>query len=302
MNSEHPLSSSDEPFSAFRNLLESIVIKKVLSLKLAIVVVAILPAIRFIEINRVKANPSPAAGLRSFSAVSLNLAKVDSVERVVLAIRDAPRLRGADVFLFQEVSSQDGKPSVADETARSLGYSVAFAAAPGFSDQGLAIVSRYPLKNVQVTDLKACDLRFRSRKRLAIEATIQTPWGNVRVWNVHLDTRINADERLEQLRPVLREAARHTGPKLIGGDFNTNNFYWWGKIFPLPLGPAHSSVIRDAMSRHGFDTPFSRRVNTFPLLRSHLDWIFVSGLKPMGASVEPARFSDHNAIWVGASL
>src|SRR5438876_12403261 len=75
--------------------------------------------------------------------------------------------------------------------------------APGVYDQRLAIVSRYPVMNVQIKRLKACDLRFRSRNRFVMAATVRTPWGDVRVWNVHLDTRINPQERLDQLRPVI---------------------------------------------------------------------------------------------------
>jgi endonuclease/exonuclease/phosphatase family metal-dependent hydrolase len=237
-----------------------------------------------------------------FSAVSLNLAKESAAVTVVRAIENAPRMHGADVFLFQEVRHAEGKPSVACEVADRLGYSSAFTAAPGFVDQGLAIVSRYPVSNVQVTRLKFCNLRFRSRNRVAIAATVETPWGGVRVWNVHLDTRINASERIAQLQPVIEDALRYQGPKLIGGDFNTNELYWVGNVLPLPLGPAHGSTIRHSMKLLGFDTPFPGGVNTFPLLGRHLDWIFVSELKTLDASVEPAPFSDHHAIWVGARL
>lgn len=254
------------------------------------------------EPDYVDANPARILSGRTISAVSLNLAKEASAEKVLRAIQDAARLREADVFLFQEVRHQEGKTSVAHEAARELGYSAAFEAAPGFSDQGLAIVSRYPITNVLITSLKTYDLRFRSRRRLAIAATAGTPWGDVRVWNVHLDTRINAGERLEQLQPVMEDAARYSGPRLIGGDFNTNNLYWVGNVLPLPFGPTHGATIRKSMKQHGFETPFSRGVTTFPLLRSHLDWIFLSGLTAIGASVEPARFSDHHAIRVDARL
>lgn len=250
-------------------------------------------------------SPSAAriASDRAVSAVSLNMAKeIDSCE-VVKTIRTTPRLRDADVYLFQEVRHDAGKPSVADDAAQKLGYSAAFAAsAPGVYDQGLAIVSRYPIKSVRTRSLKACDLRFRSRNRFALAADVCTPWGDVRVWNVHLDTRINSQERLDQLRPVIDEAAGLTGPRLIGGDFNTNDLYWLGNVLPVPFGPAHGTAIRRAMKQHGFETPFPDGLDTFPRFRRHLDWIFLSGLKALDASVEPASFSDHNAVWVRARL
>jgi endonuclease/exonuclease/phosphatase (EEP) superfamily protein YafD len=89
---------------------------------------------------------------------------------------------------------------------------------------------------------------------------------------------------------------------LIGGDFNTNELYWLGNVLPLPFGPAHSTAIRSAMQEHGFETPFPNALGTFKLFRRHLDWMFVSGLESLAASVEPASFSDHNAIWVRVRL
>ena len=252
--------------------------------------------------RRTSPNPAVVGLPNSVTAVSLNMAKETTAAKVISAIEGAPRLRSSDVYLFQEVRHRDGKPSVADEVAAELNYQVAFTAAPGFTDQGLAIVSRFPISDIKVNGLKACDLRFRSRSRFSMAATVQTPAGNVRVWNVHLDTRINAAERLAQLQPVIDEAACQGGPKLIAGDFNTNELYWIGNVFPLPIGPAHGSMIRDSMKVGGFNTPFQNRINTFPLFRSHLDWIFLSELDPLEASVEPAPFSDHNAIWVHAKL
>jgi endonuclease/exonuclease/phosphatase family metal-dependent hydrolase len=272
---------------------------------LAIAFFTMIPFAGFVASSstRIAANPAPLAVERTLSAVSLNLAKVTDSGRVIDAIRSAPRLRSADIYLFQEVCDRTGKTSVADEAARKLGYSAVFApAAPGVSDQGLAIMSRYPIVDVRVQPLKACDLRFRSRTRFAIATSVQTPWGDVRVWNVHLDTRINPQERLEQLQPVIDDAARHPGPRLIGGDLNTNEMYWVGNVLPLPLRTPHVAAIRNVMKLHGFETPFTSAVDTFPPFRRHLDWIFLSDMESLGASVEPAPFSDHNAIWVHARM
>lgn len=244
--------------------------------------------------------PNPG---RSIDAVSLNLARETNPGRILDALHGTPRLRSADVFLLQEVFQEDGKPSVAEETARKLGYYVSFApAAPGVYDQGLALISRYPLDDVRITRLKRCDLGSRTRNRFAIVATVQTPWGGLRVWNAHLDTRINAGERLEQLQPVIDDASQHSGPGLIGGDFNTNDMYWLRNTFPLPGGPPHGVAIRSAMRQHGFETPFPDSLSTYPALRRHLDWIYVRDLDAVETSVEPAAFSDHNAIWVRLGL
>lgn len=250
----------------------------------------------------IPANASEPAPDRTLTAVTLNLAKEGNPDRVVHAIESAPRLQEADLFLLQEVVHGPGGLGIAEETARRLGYHVSFAAAPGFQDQGLALVSRYPIGDVQITPLKTYDLGFRSRSRFAIAGTIQTPWGPLRVWNVHLDTRINAGERLEQLQPVIHEASGHGGPALIGGDFNTNDIYWLRNLAPLPVGPSHSEAIRAAMRQHGFDTPLSSGLNTYPAFFRHLDWVFMRTLDTLSVSLEPAPFSDHHAIWVRVRL
>ncbi len=230
------------------------------------------------------------------------MAKEAAPEKVIQALEHTPRLGSADVYLFQEVMQKPGKPSVAAAAVEKLGYFTAFNASPGFIDQGLAIASMYPLSDVSITPLKNFDLRFHSRNRFAIAATMNTPWGAVRIWNVHLDTRINTDGRLNQLQPVMDAAALYMGPKLIGGDFNTNEYYWVGNVFPIPFVQNQGPAVRSSMNRFGFETPFADGVTTHPLLHSHLDWIFLSKLKALNASVEPASFSDHNAVWLRAQF
>lgn len=253
--------------------------------------------------KRVSTNPTEVVLPRTLSVVSLNMAKESDPQKVLSAIRNAPRLRDADVYLLQEVRHTEGVSNVAEEVAMKLGRRVSFApAAAGVHDQGLAIISRYPIANPRIKRLKACDLRFRSRNRFALVADVRTPWGDLRVWNVHLDTRINYQDRLDQLKPVIDDASRHSGPRVIGGDFNTNDWYWLGNVLPLPLGPAHGTALRSVMKRHGFQTPLPSGLDTFPSLRRHLDWIFLGELKSLAASVEPAPFSDHNAVWVRVGL
>jgi endonuclease/exonuclease/phosphatase family metal-dependent hydrolase len=222
---------------------------------------------------------------------------------VLDAIHISQRLRDTDLFLFQEVLHRSAGLSIAEEAARRLGYSVVFEpASPRIYDQGLALVSRYPIRDPEIKRLKACDLGYRCRSRFAVAATVHTPWADLRVWNAHLDTRINAHERLEQLQPVIDDASRHPGPRLIGGDFNTNELYWVRNVVPLPGGAPHGAAIRRAMKHHGFETPLPKNLNTFPRFRRHLDWIFVRDLKPLAAGVERAAFSDHNAVWLRVQL
>jgi endonuclease/exonuclease/phosphatase family metal-dependent hydrolase len=237
------------------------------------------------------------ADARTLVVASLNMAKERDAETAFRDIQRAVNVGRADVLLLQEVAN-DEHGNMAEALAARMNRYVAFApAAPGVTDQGLAIVSRYPLRDVTTRKLKACDLRFHSRHRIGLAATVAAPQGEVRVVNAHLDTRVNNEDRLAQITPLVDGAERFQGPKLIGGDFNTNDMYWIANIIPVPGAGGHSEAIRTLMERHGFTTPFTDSSETFPVLGLHLDWIFVNGLRAQSAGVSRVPFSDHHAIW-----
>lgn len=231
------------------------------------------------------------------AVVSLNLAMETRIDRIVNELRETPRVGVADVLLLQEVVSEAGKSSTAHQIAEALNYQVAFASpATGSTLSGLAILSRYPLADTKILKLKECDVVFRCRKRLGLGATVRAPFGDVRVWNAHLDTRINPAERLEQLEPLIREAEKFDGPRIIGGDFNTNPARWVNHVIPIPFFK-QCKPVQQLMQRYGFKTPFGPVGPTHDMFGMQLDWIFVKGAQARSAAVEPIRFSDHHAIW-----
>ena len=237
----------------------------------------------------------PAAD--TISVASLNLAHETNFEKILHDVEAAPRLRNADILLLQEVANQDGRPSIADRLAERLNYSVSFSPeGPKVYDRGLAVLSKFPIEDSKVERLTPYNLLFKTRRRFALSVKVRVPAGDLRIWNAHLDTRINADQRLKQIQPVMEEAARLTGPRLIGGDFNTNDFYWIEHTLPFPRSGYRSRVRRE-MARVGFETPFPDNLTTLPVARQHLDWMFVSGMEALSSSAEPIPFSDHHAIW-----
>jgi endonuclease/exonuclease/phosphatase family metal-dependent hydrolase len=233
------------------------------------------------------------------SVVSLNLAKVNDAAAIEREILERPRLKDADIYLFQEVAQRrDGQPSVADELAAKLKLHVIYSPAkPGVLDQGLAIMSRYPFQDRDVRRLKAYNLKFNSRTRLALAATVQTPDGPVRITNAHLDTRLNAEDRIQQLSPVVEDNARYRMPRIVGGDWNSNDFYWLANLIPVPWMRSQVKEIEAYMMRYGYQTPVPNRWPTFDHLGMKLDWIYGFGVKPAAADLFPMRFSDHHALW-----
>jgi endonuclease/exonuclease/phosphatase family metal-dependent hydrolase len=225
---------------------------------------------------------------------TLNLAREPDASVIARTIANDPVLGDADILLFQEVFDQ-----AAQNTARHLGYHiVAQASPPEAPHQGLAILSKHALSDAKVIPLKRYDLRFHSRIRFALAATVALPSGPVRVWNVHLDSRINPAERLAQIAPVLEDARNYPGPALLGGDLNTTRFRWLFNVFPSHTGEKQGDTVREAFEKAGFRTPLADNLVTFPFLKQHLDWIFVRGLSAGDSGVAALPFSDHYAVWV----
>jgi endonuclease/exonuclease/phosphatase family metal-dependent hydrolase len=180
-----------------------------------------------------------------------------------------------------------------------LGMQIAFA--PGFvlrsgEQEGLAVLSRYPIVQSRVIALQHNDLLWKSRRRVALAVTVETPAGRVRVYNLHLDTRVNLKARLEQLRPVAEEAAAAPGPVLVGGDLNTNPYRWVEHTLPVVVAPDQGAGVLRYMNTLGYASVFPRKTPTSRWLRMQLDWLFLRNLEAGPVAVQPISFSDHHAL------
>lgn len=230
--------------------------------------------------------------------VSINLAKQTDDARIAAGLRGRGLLERADVLSLQEVRRES---EVAERLAERLGMSAAVAgtgSGEGENTDGVALLSRYPLRDPTVIPLPRNDLRIRTRCRVALAATVR----GVRVVGLHLDTRVNSESRLEQVEPVLQAAADFDGPAVLAGDFNTNSFWWIDHVIPVPFVKDQAEALFDHVTARGFRSPFSpggRATNDF--LGLQLDWVFLSGLEASDSGVEPLGFSDHHAVWVRAS-
>lgn len=233
------------------------------------------------------------------SVVTLNMAKETDLGRILREFAANPRLHDADVLLLQEVKQEPGqRECVAEQLAGRLGLHAVYSPAEtGVTDQGLAILSRFPLRDSRTRPLKRFDLRFRSRSRIALAATADSPWGPIRIFNAHLDTRLNAAERLDQLEPVVADSAEFPFPRIVGGDFNSNGFRWIGHVLPVPTMRSQAEAIREFMTRKGFRSGVSAAGPTFDYLGMHLDWIWLQGCEARSSRIYPLDFSDHHAVW-----
>jgi len=143
--------------------------------------------------------------------------------------------------------ARSGNRFVAQELASELGLNYAFAPiyialqkGSGVESEmagentasihGLAMFSRYPMKNVHAVPLpNGKDKMWGKEKRLgylrAIVADIEHPAGEFRAVTVHLDVHCSRDHRRRQVHIILDHLATLPPlPTIIGGDWNTTTF------------------------------------------------------------------------------
>jgi endonuclease/exonuclease/phosphatase family metal-dependent hydrolase len=235
----------------------------------------------------------------TLSVVTLNMEKNKDPDRILTEWRAHPDIWDSDIILMQEVAHfASGRASIAQLLANKMGRYVT--SPPSISNRdidGLAIISRYRLSDVRVEQLDHHSMVFHTRNRIVIAATVQAPLGPLRVYNTHLDSRINAQARLRQIAPIINEAAHWDGPGLIGGDFNTNYFRWVGNVVPVGVS-LQGPTIQRAMLAKGFNTALGKSGPTLDYLGLHLDWIYTRDIETFDTAIEPMKFSDHHAVRV----
>lgn len=258
------------------------------------------PADRRPEVLAQPRSLDPAHG--PVRVVAYNIHGVDGAA-LARAIAANPSLGAADILLLSEVHAH-GPCSDACVAGAALGLASAYA--PGHlqdrGTEGVAILSRWPLSDVEVIELPYHDVVVNSARRVAVAATTLTPDGPVRLYAVHLDNRISPTARVAQLAPVLDRAQAWPGPVVIGGDFNTSPFSWVGAVVPVPTGSQDDAVER-AVRAAGLTTPVTGSGPTSAWLSMRLDAIYTRGaaVRDFGVSHD-VRLSDHLPLWADVLL
>lgn len=239
-------------------------------------------------------------------AVSANLEVEPDLDAVVEELTQVFVLAEADVLMLQEVVDEQYSESFVEGLANRLGFPFWYSP-ERFSEEEalsprLATLSRFPIIEQRLIDLTRLDLVFKSRRRYALDTVLMTPSGELRVVNLHLDSRINFNDRLLQLETILEGASDEERPLLIGGDFNSNNYFWFLHMLPIPFVTNQAQRLVEELSRHGFTTPFDGLGPTHDMLRMKLDWVFGRKVSWQEGAIVPLRFSDHHLIWTRFEL
>jgi endonuclease/exonuclease/phosphatase family metal-dependent hydrolase len=133
------------------------------------------------------------------------------------------RRQDADIVCLQEVPWTLRLGSAAGYLAGRTGLNYLYLRANGnrwaiLFEEGEAILSRFPLRDPAVVELRPAPGLF--EHRVALHATAVTPWGDLRVFATHLTT---GDPGLNQGQAAALQsfvAATGSGPAVVAGDFN----------------------------------------------------------------------------------
>jgi len=247
------------------------------------------------------APPAPA----TVRVVTWNLDEENDPGTAALAAAIAadPDLAAADVFLFQEEEAypSEGR-SRAAVLAELLGVGYAYVPARPKADgtHGLAIMSRYPIESAMRMDLPATN----GQPRIAIAADIALGARVLHVIDLHLETYLNAEERLAQLRPAVLDVLPEV---VIAGDFNMGFLQWITTAAPIVSASAaydQSPAVESYMGALGYDDTSATSGVTSHAFgeEAKLDAVFAHGLDIAFGGVDRVGPSDHWPLWFDVHL
>jgi len=251
-----------------------------------------IPTDRSVEAHAAERVADPVERL---AIVTYNVQRKPGHEVAAAILRD-PAIRDADVIFLEEVHRvNDARCSGACVVGQQLGYHVAYA--PGHTQDrgtdGVAILSKYPIRDPEVIELPHYDVHWNDGRRIAMAATIVVGDRPVSLYAVHLENRITVAERRHQMQPVLAHARGKATPVIIAGDFNTSPFTWVGHAVPV-LTNEQDDELEALMREAGFQTPTEQSGATSRYLGMKLDAIYTRGFTSrFAATSDGGGISDH---------
>jgi endonuclease/exonuclease/phosphatase family metal-dependent hydrolase len=188
---------------------------------------------------------------------------------------------GADVVTLQEASTYDeNMPSTYVSRLQQLTgqtwYSAWGPSLTSAASQGTLILSRYPIVDTSSTVLAGTG---------TARAAINVGGVVVQVFAVHLEY-YDTSKRSQQLNALMDWARQYSGPRLVGGDFNS----WWGEWWIQQMETEYSDTweLESGTVQNGYTLNGSVRFDY--LFRSFTgDW----RMTPTNCWVQSTSLSDH---------
>jgi endonuclease/exonuclease/phosphatase family metal-dependent hydrolase len=226
---------------------------------------------RYAGASSITAVPVPRRDSSTLRVVTFNVQYAEHIDRAIALLESSAALRNADIIALQEMDAP-GARRIAEALAMSYVYYPASVAPATGRDFGNAVLSRWPI----VADAKIVlphVARLRGSERIATAATILVDGVALRVYSVHLGTKveIGPGARRDQVRTILADAVAYPHV-VVGGDLNsrgigeefraagflwptehdprTHLFFNWDHIFFRGVAAADSSragVVHDTL-------------------------------------------------------
>lgn len=201
----------------------------------------------------------PPAAKPFYRAVAWNVERGICFEPILKELQTHPVLKEADILLLTETDvgmARSKNRNIARELALALNMNYYFLPAyinlckgsgmevdfDGENDMALhgnAILSRYPLKDLQRIPLQNAKDKMKGReKRIGnqnvVAATIEFPQKSVKAVCIHLDALSTQTQRQNQMISILeRLQASPDMPVLLGGDWNTSTYNSSGPFYAI---------------------------------------------------------------------
>jgi endonuclease/exonuclease/phosphatase family metal-dependent hydrolase len=166
------------------------------------------------------------------------------------------------------------------------------------STHGLAVMSAFPIDLVEKMDLPLAD---NGVPRIALSADVHVGDRTLHIIDIHLETRLNPRERVEQLHPAVIGAADAV---LVAGDFNTSWITWAGSVPVLAHDRDQAPILDSYMASLSFDAPSAASGPTEHAygLEFKLDSIYTRGLDVTFGGVVRTGPSDHWPMYIDVRL
>ena len=232
--------------------------------------------------------------------------------RLEMAAEELRRL-GVDVVGVQEASTGRGRGSVAARLAAQLGFHHVYAPASSrfFGNNGVdrviafllnftegpAILSRFPITGWEIHDLPRCNRLMDSRVLLA--ATLQTPWGPLRVFSTHT----RGDPCQTRRVAELVRNGRGPSPSVLLGDLNAAEGS--AAIAALTEDAGFVDAYRTANPTLPGPTVWQRIEEPTPTVMRRVDYVFLAPGTGFAGKVlssrvildAPRQVGDGKVLW-----
>ena len=248
--------------------------------------------------------PAPRAANCTLRIATWNLHTAPDPDDLATQILASQEIVSADVIFTQEIEAHPNETgSRAQRLADALGMTWVYAPArvEGDGTHGIAILSRYPLDAVETRALPFVERPISDVHRIALGADVLLGTERVHVVDVHLDTRLSAQDRVRQMHAAVNDAGEDM---IVGGDLNSQPWPWIDGVVPITstdaaIGQTHARILDDYMAQNRFAGAVAPDTGTMriPVFSMRLDNLYARDFSIAASGVEHVDGSDHWPVW-----